>query len=185
MKTLTTKLACFINLLSLLMLAPGCGPQQPETEMEQKGGYLSTVLGTTGEITFWTWNGAFRASPAEGGLPAPGYFGYFAHKESQMPVEMLLLGRDIAKGELQVEPLGILRYRERESGRERAMVLAVPLQSSLKTIKTGRFLEFMVECDPLKRTIELWVQHAPGYNAREILRWEDEAAAKKALASGF
>ena len=188
MKTFNIQLACFSNLLALLMLASGCRPRQSETEMDQQGGYLATVLGTTGETTFWTWNGTFRASPSQEGLPAPGYFGYFPQTgqgQNQAPLEMLLLGRAIAQGELQVEPLGILRYRERKNGREGAMIVAVPLLPSRKTITAEHFLEFMVEFDALKRTIDLWVQHAMGYNAREILRWEDEAAAKKALASGF
>lgn len=178
----TTKKRFLAAFLGLLFLGTSCQKGEPRQGSAVEGGIWAEVLDLAGSTETWTWNGSFQSSPSPSALPAPGYFGYFPMQDSPNnlpPLEMLLLGKNIGLGKKAVVPIGVLRFRERESGVEKGIVVAVPGQASEKTVQALTFLQFMVEYDALKRYIEIWAQHAPGFSARETLRWEDEVAAKK------
>lgn len=188
MKTTYLKSIIFLLQLGLLLVFAACKPKDIPEDAGVEGGLSAEVLGMAGSTETYTWDGNFQSLPSPTALPAPGYFGYFPQQTTQagqQPFEMLLLGQRISTGTNAVAPLGILRYRERESGKEGALVVAVPLRASEKTVMAVTFREFLMEYDALKRTIEIWVQQAAGFSSREILRWEDEAVAVKAIKQGF
>ena len=184
----TTKKRFLPVLLVLLSLTSSCRKEGPGQDVAPEGGLWAEVLDVAGSTETWTWDGSYRSSPSPTALPAPGYFGYFPLKGPQRnlpPLEMLLLGKQVSLGKKAVVPIGVLRFRERESSMERGIIVAVPAQVSEKTVRALTFLQFMIEYDALKRSIEIWAQHAPGFSTREILRWEDEVAAKKLISQGF
>jgi hypothetical protein len=179
----------FLGAVSVLLaFTSSCRKGETREEVAIGEGLWAEVLGTAGSAETWTWAGDFQSSPSPSALPAPGYFGYFPVQGPQTnrpPVEMLLLGQHIDLGKKAVAPIGVLRFRDRESGMEKGMVVTVPLQASEKTVQALTFLQFMIEYDALKRSVEIWAQHAPGFAAREILRWEDEKVARKVIEQGF
>lgn len=172
----------------MLAFTSSCRKGETKAEVATGEGLWAEVLGTAGSTEIWTWAGSFQSLASPSALPVPGYFGYFPGQglqNNRPPVEMLLLGQHIGLGKKAVVPIGVLRFRDRESGLEQGLVVTVPLQASEKTVQALTFLQFMIEYDPLKRSIEIWAQHAPGFSSREILRWEDEKVARKVIEQGF
>lgn len=166
----------FHFLLPVFFLFQGCKPTTSAPGGNIEGGIPAEILVSAGSAEIFTWNGGFKPNISPTALPVPGYFGYIP-SGSTRPHEVLLLGKNIPKGRIGILPIGLIRYREIENSGEFNIVVAVPFDKSLRTVRAETFRAFLIEYDALKRTVELWVRHATGYGMHEVVLWEDEVVA--------
>lgn len=172
----------FHFMLPVLIIFPSCKRTTPVVGGSSEGGIPAEILVLAGSVDVCTWDGEFKTRISPTGLPLPGYFG-FIPTESGRPPEVLILGKNIPAGRRGILPIGLIRYREIERGGTYSMVVALPFEKSLRTVQAETFRTFLIEYDALKRIVELWVRHACGYGTREVIQWEDEAAAGRLISS--
>ena len=142
--------------------------------------------GTNQKVEYRTGKGAFEVDQVDGRdrvirfLPYPGNYGFIpsTHLDAERggdgdPLDVLVIGESRPTGAvLEAIPIGVLRLRDR--GEIDDKIIAVPADSSARTLDVTNFRDFLIRQDPAKRIIEEWFLNYKGLGAVELVGWEDE-----------
>lgn len=187
------------NLIYLLLLIGTCGLTACEPATSDKkiaqlpaltGEGFQVVVeipaGTNKKIEFQKDRREFRAEQIDGAdrtvqfLPYPGNYGFIPStvmEESRGgdgdPLDVLLIAESLPTGTvIEAIPIGTLRLSDR--GELDTKIIAVPLDSSLRTFPASDFQQLLLDYDPARRIIEEWFLYYKGYGVTELIGWEDE-----------
>ena len=113
-------------------------------------------------------------------LPYPGNYGFIPSTMMDKdrggdgdPLDILVISEAAARGsQISVAPIGALLIRDR--GELDTKIIAVPADSSLRTLPATTYIEFLVEHNSAHRIIEEWFLSYKGSGTTELIRWEDE-----------
>ncbi len=188
---------CIISLLFSCKAEPEAGDGtalvDPYTVPSTDGDALNVVVeipaGTNHKIEYHPGSGYVNDTLAEGGtrvvqfLPYPGNYGFVPSTLMDKgrggdgdALDVLVIGESVPTGTLlRVMPIAALMLRDR--GEIDTKIIAVPADTSARTLQVDNFLEFSLGNDAAKRIIEAWFLNYKGANVTELLRWEDEAYA--------
>ena len=112
-------------------------------------------------------------------LPFPGNFGFVPKtKREDQPIDIIVLSKTIESGELvNTFPIGAIKLKT--GSKERFIVVAVPVEEEMRTIKALNFQDFFTTYDPAKFILEQWFLNYQGYQSNKIESWVDEKTAYK------
>lgn len=117
-------------------------------------------------------------------LPYPGNYGFIPSTRMDESrggdgdaLDILVLAAHQPRGTvLDVKPIAALLLVDR--GELDTKLIAVPLDSSLVTLKADNFQEFSIEYNAAQKMIEDWFLHYKGYGEVRSLGWRDEHFAR-------
>ena len=113
-------------------------------------------------------------------LPFPGNFGFVSGTLSPgtgRPVEVLVLTYALApESVVHIIPIAVLQLDQAGSGHE--IVVAVPSDQELQSIKVDKFVDFITEYDAARNIIQQWFLNYQGFDAFDLVGWQDEVYAK-------
>ncbi|MEL6987728.1 MAG: inorganic diphosphatase [Bacteroidota bacterium] len=110
-------------------------------------------------------------------LPFPGNLGFIPKtKLDGRPIDVIVLSKKISSGEeVNTKPIGGMRIKM--DNNERFILIAVPYEEKMKTIKAESFQDFFTIYDPVKFILEQWFQNYDGKGKKKIINWMDEVSA--------
>ena len=117
-------------------------------------------------------------------LPYPGNYGFIpgtlmdkAKGGDGDALDILVIGEAQETGAVMtVIPLASLVLTDR--GELDTKIIAIPAESSLRTIQADDFLDFMLEYDAARKIIEDWFLNYKGRDVVQLIRWEDDQFAR-------
>lgn len=116
-------------------------------------------------------------------LPAPGNVGFISstlHTENARPIGAIVLMHALAEGSVvAVLPVGVIQLNE--DGRLREIVVAVPSDPDLQSIKVTRFVDFITEYESARYILQEWFVNHKGFGALTLVGWQDERYAVKLI----
>ena len=118
-------------------------------------------------------------------LPYPGNYGFVPSTLMDAerggdgdPLDVLVICESLPTGvRVAVRPIAALLLRDR--GEIDTKIIAVPADSALRVFEVRNYLDFALEHDAARNIIETWFLNYKGPNTTELLRWEDEAYARR------
>lgn len=161
----------------------------PSTDGEALNVIIEIPAGTNHKIEYHPGVGFANDTLADGSeriidfLPYPGNYGFVPSTAVEErrggdgdALDVLVIGESQPTGtQMRVVPIATLMLRDR--GEIDTKIVAVPADSSLRTLQVENFLDFSLGNDAAKRIIETWFLNYKGNNVTELLRWEDESYA--------
>ena len=96
-------------------------------------------------------------------------------------LDVLVLGEALPTGSV-IEALPIATLLLRDAGEIDTKIVAVPAEAADRVFAVDNFLDFSLGNDAAKRIIELWFLNYKGPGVMELIRWEDEAYARREIA---
>jgi len=93
-------------------------------------------------------------------------------KEECVGVKMLVVGKDMVPEQVYAVKLVGTLIIDLE-GKSRTLVVAIPFDKDKRTIDPRHFMEFFVDREPLKRSIEKWFMSEYGPDA-QLLGWDND-----------
>lgn len=112
-------------------------------------------------------------------LPYPGNYGFIPGTLSDKdtggdgdPIDVLVLTSSLKTGTIiPVKPIAtMVLYDE---GERDTKIIALPVDSTLQTIKAKDFQSFMIDYDAAKKIIEDWFLNYDGYGTNRLEGWKD------------
>ena len=95
-------------------------------------------------------------------------------------VDILVLAESLPTGSvIPVRPIASLLLFD--EGEEDTKLIAIPVDSSLQTMRINRFEHFMIDYDAAKYIIESWFMNYDGLGTNEFRAWKNEDFAKKEI----
>jgi len=106
--------------------------------------------------------------------------GNLAKLDDESEIEILILSKKLERGELYaIDPIGMLRYI---SGQEEIkLIVAIPTNPEVQSIKSSDLVDLSVEHASIKRIIEQWYSSFSGLGQNKIITWENKTVAMDAL----
>lgn len=170
-------------------------PKEPYTYPSTEGDAINVIVeipaGTNRKIEYRQGEG-FKLDTMNGGkeriinfLPYPGNYGFVPSTSMDKerggdgdPLDVLVLCEQLPTGSrIQVRPIGALLIRD--DGEIDTKIIAVPSDSSLRVFDVDSYLDFALEYDAARSIIETWFLNYKGAGRTKLLRWEDEAYARR------
>lgn len=169
-----------------LLLAYACS-RVPETlnfweAPDAIGQHFNIVVTTSaGESEEQIWNPGAKKFEARGSftLPIPWNLGVLPSSIQKIESsQVILLGKRISPGQVVVSiPIGLAHFQD-EKTEPGALVVAIPHDSLLQIISPPDFTSFQIDYDPVKFWIEKWLRHGTPGAPKELMKWENEMAAR-------
>ncbi|THH40098.1 inorganic diphosphatase [Neolewinella litorea] len=161
----------------------------PSTDGDALNVIIEIPAGTNHKIEYFPGIGFANDTLADGSeriidfLPYPGNYGFVPSTSVEKrrggdgdALDVLVIGESQPTGtRMRVLPIATLMLRDR--GEIDTKIVAVPADTSLRTLQVENFLDFSLGNDAAKRIIEMWFLNYKGNNMTELLRWEDESYA--------
>ncbi|NJB84639.1 inorganic pyrophosphatase [Lewinella marina] len=161
----------------------------PSTDGEALNVVIEIPAGTNHKIEYHRGIGFTNDTLADGSdrivnfLPYPGNYGFVPSTAVDErrggdgdALDVLVIGESQPTGtRMRVLPIATLMLRDR--GEIDTKIVAIPADTSLRTMGVENFLDFSLGNDAAKRIIETWFLNYKGPNVTELLRWEDESYA--------
>ena len=112
-------------------------------------------------------------------LPYPGNYGFIpntlvsaAEGGDGDPLDVLVLSESRPTGSL-IRCIPIAALVMKDGGELDTKIIAVPADTADRLFDADNYLDFALEFEPAKRMIENWFVYYKGYNAVELVGWED------------
>ena len=120
-------------------------------------------------------------------LPYPGNYGFIAGcgKRDSItrllkPLPVLVMMHALAtESMIQVNPVAVLVLTD-EAGNQ-PIVIAVPSDTTLQSIRVGSFVDFITEYDGARHILQLWFLNHRGREMFGFTGWRDEHYARKLI----
>ncbi len=143
------------------------------------GGIYARVLVPAGSSV----NQLVRGGPGEQQpidfLPYPGNWGEVIHPAGNT-LHVMILTDALAKGSiLEIKPIAVLQLDS--SGVARDVIVAVPTDSLLMSVRIGGFTDLITDYEPVRYILQTWFVNHRGFGAFQVLGWRDESYALKLL----
>ena len=185
----------------LLCLAQSCKSPVDylNTDLRSENGYFQAVIeipaGTNSKIEYDKISRVFKPSLRDGKerkidfLAYPGNYGFipstFSNPEKGGDgdaLDVMVLSSTLASGTiLEIIPIGMIKLID--AGEEDFKVIAIPANSSLRTITAENFKDFIKKYKPAQDIIQAWFLNYDLADDTEILGWADEKVAEKEILS--
>ncbi|NND06812.1 MAG: hypothetical protein HKN87_10575 [Saprospiraceae bacterium] len=96
--------------------------------------------------------------------------------EGQDQIPVWITGKQVAKGQiLGIKPVALLEYES--DGQTVTEVLAIPLDTSLQTIRPASFSDLIVTYEPMQYFLTYWLRNRYGVGSTSRIIWKDDQAA--------
>jgi inorganic pyrophosphatase len=108
-------------------------------------------------------------------LAAPGNIGFVSSTQISggKPLEVIVLMHALAEESVvQILPIGVLQLQE--NGQMRQLVVSVPADADLQSIRVGRFVDFITEYEAARYILQEWFINYKGFGALSLVGWQDE-----------
>lgn len=173
---------CF-GLFLIGACAPDKGPytrELPETQVfHDDGGVYARILIPAGESVNQFVRGGENEPKAEDFLPYPGNWAEVVPKKEQSQ-HVLILTDALAKGStLEIKPIAVIELDS--AGITFNIVIAVPVDSLLKSIELDNFADLITDYESIRYILQTWFVNHKGFGVFELVGWHDETYAKKLL----
>lgn len=91
-------------------------------------------------------------------------------------LDVLIISASLPTGTvMNVLPIAALLLRD--NGEIDTKIIAVPADSTKRTLQITSFTEFLIEHNPAKKMIEDWFMSYKGFGEMELIGWDDEVGA--------
>ncbi len=103
--------------------------------------------------------------------------GAFIPVSEQVLVPIWIFSKRLHVGQvLEVQCLGLVEYTE--VGASKQEVIAVPVDTNLRSISASHFSDLLVDLEPVKYFFEYWLRNRRGVGKVSKITWKDEKAAR-------
>ncbi|MEM8524611.1 MAG: inorganic diphosphatase [Bacteroidota bacterium] len=189
----------YFSLLIVSLLA--CQPQSSERKLyklpsstaEGVQVVIEIPAGTNEKIEYNTERKRFEVDSINGRsrvvnfLPYPGNYGFIPSTYMNPEdggdgdaLDVLVISNSVPTGTvMNVLPIASLQLRDREEIDTK--IIAVPADSTARTLQVSSFTEFLIEYNMAKKIVEDWFIGYKGIGQIELIGWEDEKAAMQEI----
>ncbi|MEL6717297.1 MAG: inorganic diphosphatase [Bacteroidota bacterium] len=120
-------------------------------------------------------------------LPYPGNYGFIPSTYMNPDeggdgdaLDVLVISNSVPTGTvMNVLPIASLQLRDNEEIDTK--IIAVPADSTARTLQANNFTEFLIEYNMAKKIVEDWFIGYKGIGQMELIGWEDEKAAMREI----
>lgn len=186
-----TKVALWV-VMTFSLVQIGCGPRGAVSEnrvyvipqADKEGlsiAFIETPAGSQQTLAFNPKDFSFDTlNYQQGGirtdyLPYPLASGFLSggSTDSLEKIPVWVLSRNTLPGDtMSINLLGMIEYRDQ--GVLKTEFIGIPEDSSLQTVPSTRFRDFIIAYDPVKFMFETWLKNRHGIGSVTQLSWQDE-----------
>ena len=157
-------------LLSVILLLIACQQEASTlkqtlktTDLEQEKAFLTDIKHPAGTISDYPF------------LPYPANLGICNNNAS---LEVLTLAAPLdSADQIAVYPIATLLLEE--AGKERPIIIASPVDTTLQIINTVNYQQFLIQQSGMRQVLQDWFLYEKGLGKVELIDWKDERFAWK------
>jgi len=154
---------------------------------------IEIPAGTNKKIEYHTERKRFEVDSINGRartinfLPYPGNYGFIPSTYMNPEeggdgdaLDVLVISNSVATGAvMNVLPIAALQLRDHEEIDTK--IIAIPADSTARTLQATNFTEFLIEYNMAKKIVEDWFVGYKGIGQMELIGWEDEKGAMREI----
>ena len=121
-------------------------------------------------------------------LPFPGNFGFVAGcgrwdtaTGQLLPLPAMVM-MDALQQESMIEVLPVATLQLRKESGPYPVIIAIPADSSLQSIRAQNFVDFITEYDAARHILQQWFLNYQGRQTFALVGWQDEHSARQLIA---
>lgn len=158
------------------MMFWGCSETDPANQLRS-----TTIAIEPGQIYAEVIVPAGQSAISGGGrqfLPYPANWTRIIDGDSDQRKDLngLVISDALGKGSvLAVKPVALLQLDS--AGISKDVIIAIPVDSTLRTVEIGGFVDLLTEHEPVRHILQTWFVNHRGFGSFEFSGWRDEKAA--------